>query len=138
VPETCLPLALVLVSVAPNVLSKAIWFVIAPLANIGVSGESLPDAVAILVALSPLALIVLTRCPHVLALSVDLSLAVLPLVDISVRKALEADAVSFVLHPVALVYPGRVVSDDAKALPHRVYDLSPVDRILITFYSELL
>ena len=100
--------------------------VLHPLADIAVSADALPDAVAVLDAVDPLAIVCVSIDPRVEALARDASVLVVAQVLISIAESLVAFAVALVTLPLAFVDAADLIHADALSVPMAIVQLTPV------------
>ena len=114
--QAVLPFAFVSITVGPLVLPVPVCLILDPLADIAISTDTFPNAVAVLDSIRPFAIVSVTRDPRVQTFTADCSSIVFTEVLVPVTKSLVAFPVAFVIGPLTFVDPPNFVDADAKAL----------------------
>lgn len=135
-PEALFPFSFVLVAVAPDVLSKAVGFVLVPLADEAVALEAFPESVTLFLSFVPLAIVHFPAGPNILALPVDFAVKVLTLIDIVVTEALVTKPLPLIILPLSFVNACSGVSHDAFAISFGVAELSSIYRVFVVLNSK--
>lgn len=104
-----------------------------PRADVGVSEDSLPNALAVLQAPFPLAFIHFAVAPHVDAFSVWFVLPKVAFVLVSIAVSLHTRAVPHVIFPLALVHASFSVDHDSDSLSFAADQFTSVNSITILF-----
>jgi hypothetical protein len=136
--KACPPLALVSITVAPDMYTISICLTALPLADIGVSVLTAPYPVSLFDAAQPLTVVDFTVRPGENTLTVGFALNKLPLIGVGIDKPFEASAMSLVVRPLALINSAVVIDDYTFSIAFAVFELTLVYGILVLFDPEAL
>ena len=136
-PQAELPLTLVTIAVCPLVLTVSMSLVLVPLADVAVTSDALPDAIAVLNPIIPFSIVRIAVHPCVEPLAGDSTHIILAQVLISIAKSLVAFSVALIGDPFTLVHPADLIDANACAVAIGIFDLTAVERLLVTLDSEV-
>ena len=107
-----------------------------PLANIRVTEDTLPDALAFLEAEGPLTLVDFAVGPGVDAFPVRFTVDKLSFISVTIGIALHASTVSRISLPLTLVDSRLAILHDTQALSFTVEKLTAIDSFIILFHAK--
>ena len=136
-PQAELPLAFVTITVCPLVLAVSMSLVLIPLADVAVTSDALPDAIAVLNPVRPFSIVRVAVHPCVEPLAGDSTLVILTQVLVAIAESLVAFAVALIAEPFTLVDPTDLIYANSCAMPIAIFYLTAIERLLVTLYREV-
>jgi len=118
-------------------LSVSMRLVVDPLANIAVSIDSFPYAIAMLDSFDPFSVVRVAVYPCIETFSTYATFLIVAQILITITELFVTFTMALVFQPFAFIYSTDLINTDTLAVPNLIKELSTVKRLFVTLYGKI-